>query len=55
MKNQTSFGEWFVIVVSFIILIGVLLHIGTIAEALESMNQMKVLYYHAISGTSWTY
>jgi|LWDU01.1.fsa_nt_gi Sec-independent protein translocase protein TatA len=55
MKNQTSFGEWFIIVVSFILLIGVLLRIGTIVEAVESVNQMKTLYYQAISGTGWNY
>lgn len=55
MKNQTSFGEWFVIVVSLSFLIYVLLRIGSIGEAVESVNQMKILYHKSISGTGWNY
>jgi len=51
MNNQTSFGEWFIIVVSLIALLLVLHHIGQIDDALQKIDTLKVLFTKGLSGS----
>lgn len=51
MNTKLTFGEWFIIVVSMILLIGILLRIGEMGRDAEALTQMQIMYYKAISGS----
>jgi hypothetical protein len=51
MNNQTSFGEWLLLVVTLIALLLVLTHIGQIDDAVQKMDTLKVLFTKGLSGS----
>ena len=49
MNRNTSFGEWFIITMAFVFLITILMHIGSIDESIQKLNEMKLMYHKSIS------
>ena len=47
--NRNSFGEWFIIMCALVSLIMILMHIGSIDESVQKLNEMKLMYHKSIS------